>query len=320
MAWTAPRTLGADPDKSGHDALVGSECLQHIKGKTAYVSGAASGIGFGVASALAQAGANIAMVDIREDALAEARARLHNLGAHVETFVSDVSDAAMLEETGAAIEAKFGPIHIVCNNAGVSMLGVRLEEIPRSDWDWVIDVNIKGVINGIRTFVPRVRRHGEGGHIVNTASIAGLQVNPNFRTGAYAMTKYAVVALSEALEQELAGSGIGVSVLCPAAVDTGIHLSARARPDRLGGPFTREADHFMGDLIKQGLHPEQVGGRVVQAIRDGEFYILTHSSPREWVERRFARIMAAFDRAEAFEKSLGIEPWRLDMARIPPAD
>jgi len=143
MAWTAPRTLGADPDKSGHDALVGSECLQHIKGKTAYVSGAASGIGFGVASALAQAGANIAMVDIREDALAEARARLHNLGAHVETFVSDVSDAAMLEETGAAIEAKFGPIHIVCNNAGVSMLGVRLEEIPRSDWDWVIDVNIK---------------------------------------------------------------------------------------------------------------------------------------------------------------------------------
>ena len=197
---------------------------------------------------------------IGEDALAEARARLHNLGAHVETFVSDVSDAAMLEETGAAIEAKFGPIHIVCNNAGVSMLGVRLEEIPRTDWDWVIDVNIKGVINGIRTFVPRVRRHGEGGHIVNTASIAGLQVNPNFRTGAYAMTKYAVVALSEALEQELAGSGIGVSVLCPAAVDTGIHLSARARPDRLGGPFTREADHFMGDLIKQGLHPEQVGG------------------------------------------------------------
>ena len=204
--------------------------MQHIKGKTAYVSGAASGIGFGVASALAQAGANVAMVDIRAEALEEARARVHNLGAHVETYVSDVSDAALLEETAAAIEAQFGAIHIVCNNAGVSMLGVRLEEIPRSDWDWVIDVNIKGVINGLRTFVPRMRRHGEGGHIVNTASIAGLQVNPNFRTGAYAMTKYAVVALSEALEQELAGSEIGVSVLCPAAVDTGIHLSARARP------------------------------------------------------------------------------------------
>ena len=291
--------------------------MQDIKGKTAYVSGAASGIGFGVASALAQAGANVAMVDIRAEALEEARARVHNLGAHVETYVSDVSDAALLEETAAAIEAQFGAIHIVCNNAGVSMLGVRLEEIPRSDWDWVIDVNIKGVINGIRTFVPRMRRHGESGYIVNTASIAGLQVNPNFRTGAYAMTKYAVVALSEALEQELAGSGIGVSVLCPAAVDTGIHLSARARPSRFGGPFTRDADHFMGDLIKQGLRPEQVGARVVQAIRDDEFYILTHSSPRAWVERRFARIMAAFDRAEAFERNLGIKPWQLDMTRLP---
>jgi len=165
-----------------------------------------------------------------------------------------------------------------------------------------------------------MRRHGLGGHIVNTASIAGLQVNPNFRTGAYAMTKYAVVALSEALEQELAGSGIGVSVLCPAAVDTGIHLSARARPDRFGGPFTRDADHFMGDLIKQGLRPEQVGMRVVQAICGDEFYILTHSSPREWVERRFARIMAAFDRAEAFEKSLGIKPWQLDTTRLPSAE
>ncbi len=289
--------------------------MQDLKGKTAYVSGAASGIGFGIASALAQAGANIAMIDIRADALTEARDRLHNLGVHVETFVSDVSDAALLEETARAIDAAFGPIHIVCNNAGVSMLGVGLEDIPLSDWNWVIDVNIKGVINGIHTFVPRLRRHGEGGHIVNTASIAGLQVNPNFRTGAYAMTKYAVVALSEALEQELGGTGIGVSVLCPAAVDTGIHLSARARPQRLGGPFVRSADHFMGDLIKEGLRPEQVGARVVQAIRADEFYILTHSSPREWVERRFARIMDAFDRAEAFERELGVTPWRLDVSR-----
>jgi NADP-dependent 3-hydroxy acid dehydrogenase YdfG len=289
--------------------------VKDLKGKTAYVSGAASGIGFGIASALAQAGANIALTDIRADALTEARDRLHNLGVHVEAFVSDVSDAARLEETARAIDAAFGPIHIVCNNAGVSMLGEPLENIALSDWNWVIDVNIKGVINGIHTFVPRLRQQGEGGHIVNTASIAGLQVNPNFRTGAYAMTKYAVVALSEALEQELSDTDIGVSVLCPAAVDTGIHLSARARPERLGGPFVRSADHFMGDLIREGLRPEQVGARVVQAIRDNEFYILTHSSPREWVERRFARIMQAFDRAEAFEKGLGITPWRLDVTR-----
>ena len=291
--------------------------MKDIKGKTAYVSGAASGIGFGVASMLAQAGVNVAMIDIRADALAEARARLHNLGGQIQTYVSDVSDAAVLEETACEIDKRFGPIHIVHNNAGISMLGVPLDEIPQSDWNWVIDVNIKGVINGIKTFVPRMKAHGQGGHIVNTASIAGLQVNPNFRTGAYAMTKYAVVALSEALEQELDGTGIGVSVLCPAAVDTGIMLSARSRPERLGGPFVRPEDHFMGDLLKDGLRPEQVGARVVQAIRDGEFYILTHSSPREWVERRFHRIMAAFDRAEAFERSNGIVPWQLDTTRLP---
>jgi NAD(P)-dependent dehydrogenase (short-subunit alcohol dehydrogenase family) len=292
--------------------------MKDINGKTAYVSGAGSGIGFGITTALAQAGANVAMVDIRADALAAAKARLHNLGGEIETFVSDVSDPAVLEATAREVERRFGPLHILCNNAGVSMLGTALDEIPQSDWDWVIDVNIKGVINGIKAFVPRMKAHGQGGHIVNTASIAGLQVNPNFRTGAYSMTKYAVVALSEALEQELAEHGIGVSVLCPAAVDTGIHLSARSRPERLGGPFERPADHFMGDLLKDGLRPEQVGARVVQAIRDSEFYILTHSSPREWVERRFQRIMAAFDRAEAFEDGLGITPWRLDMKRVPP--
>jgi NAD(P)-dependent dehydrogenase (short-subunit alcohol dehydrogenase family) len=285
--------------------------VKDIKGKTAYVSGAASGIGFGITAALVKAGVNVAMIDIRKDALEEARARLHNLGGQTEAFVSDVSDAQVLKETADEIERSFGPLHILCNNAGVAMLGTPLDEITQADWNWVIDVNIKGAINGVSTFVPRMKAHGQGGHIVNTASIAGLQVNPNFRTGAYSLTKYAVVALSEGLEQELADHNIGVSVLCPAAVDTGIHLSARARPQRLGGAFERKADHFMGDLIKDGLKPEQVGVRVVKAIQENEFYILTHSSPREWVEKRFTRIMEAFDRAEAFEQELGIEPWRL---------
>ena len=288
--------------------------MKDIKGKTAYVSGAASGIGLGITTALVKAGVNVAMIDIRKDALEEARARLHNLGGQTEAFVSDVSDAQVLKETADEIEKRFGPLHILCNNAGIAMLGTPLDEITQADWNWVIDVNIKGAINGVSTFVPRMKAHGQGGHIVNTASIAGLQVNPNFRTGAYSLTKYAVVALSEGLEQELAGHNIGVSVLCPAAVDTGIHLSARSRPERLGGAFERKADHFMGDLIKDGLKPEQVGARVVKAIQENEFYILTHSSPREWVEKRFNLIMEAFDRAEAFEKELGIEPWRLKTA------
>ena len=180
--------------------------MKNVKGKTAYVSGAASGIGFGITAALAQAGARVAMIDIRADALAEANARLHNLGDQVETFVSDVSDAAVLAETAREIDAKFGPLHIVCNNAGVSMLGMPLEEISLADWDWVIDVNIKGVINGIHTFVPRMKAHGGEAAISSTRRrSAGCRSIPNFRTGAYSMTKYAVVALSEALENELAG-------------------------------------------------------------------------------------------------------------------
>lgn len=284
--------------------------VKDLKGKTAYVTGAASGIGFGITWALAQEGVNVAMIDIRADALADARARLHNVSGKLETYVCDVSDFAAMTDIARAIEQRFGPLHILCNNAGVSMRG-RLDELTPTDWDWVIDVNIRSVINSIRVFVPGMKAHGQGGHIVNTASIGGMQVNPNFRTGAYAMTKYAVVAMSEALEMEMAQHGIGVSVLCPAAVDTGIYRSARSRPQRMGGPFEQRIDEGMEEMLKEGLRPEQVGLRVVQAIKDNEFYVFTHSSPREWLERRFSRILSAFDRADAFEKSLGITPWRI---------
>ena len=220
--------------------------MKNIKGKTAYVSGAASGMGFGI---IGGAGAGrramwrwSIFAPTRWQKRKRPPAQLRRSGSR--PIVSDVSDAAVLAETAREIDARFGPLHIVCNNAGVSMLGVPLEEIPLSDWDWVIDVNIKGVINGIHTFVPRLKAHGEGGHIVNTASIGGLQVNPNFRTGAYSMTKYAVVALSEALDNELAGSNIGV----PCCARRGRASTFRPQPaERPGGPFERPADHFMGD-------------------------------------------------------------------------
>jgi NAD(P)-dependent dehydrogenase (short-subunit alcohol dehydrogenase family) len=146
-----------------------------------------------------------------------------------------------------------------------------------------------------------IRKHGEGGHIVNTSSIGGLQVQAGWNTGAYSMTKYAVVALSEALEQELRGSGIGVSVFCPAAVDTDLHDSAKNRPARFGGPFVREQQHFLKDLIAGGLTPLQAGERVVRGIRDDEFFIFSHSAPRKWIEARHQRLMAAFDRIEQLE-------------------
>lgn len=277
--------------------------MKDLAGRTAFVSGAGSGIGLGIARQLARAGAKVALGDIRPEAVRAARQEIETFGGRAIDLVVDVSERASMEAAADQVERAFGALHIVCNNAGVAMHGVPIEAIPPADWDWVIGVNIYGVIHGVQVFLPRIRGHNEGGHIVNTASIGGLQVNPNWHTGAYSMTKYAVVALSEALEQELQGSGIGISVLCPAAVATGIHLSGRARPERLGGPFVRPENHFMGELIQDGLSPDRVGARVVQAIRDEEFFIFTHAEPRRWIEARHRRIMAAFDRVEEIERA-----------------
>ena len=277
--------------------------MNEFMGRTAFVTGAASGIGLGIARQLALAGANVVLCDIRADALEAASRTLAPLGAQILVAPADVSDRKSLASAADLAEQRFGPVHLLFNNAGVAMHGVPLDAVSPADWDFVISVNIYGVIHGIEIFVPRMKRHGEGGHIVNTASIGGLQVNPSFLTGPYSMTKYAVVALSEALEQELAGSGIGVSVLCPAAVDTGIHLSARARPARLGGPFQRSENHFMGELIRGGLTGDAVGARILAAIRNNEFFILTHHEPRGRIEARHRRIMEAFDRAAEWERS-----------------
>jgi NAD(P)-dependent dehydrogenase (short-subunit alcohol dehydrogenase family) len=239
---------------------------------------------------------NVALLDIQESALGELRRQIESSGGKAIALAADVSDADSLAAAAQRAEDAFGRIHVAVNNAGVAMHGTPLEEIGLGDWNWVIGVNIYGVIHGIRTFVPMIRKHGEGGHIVNTASIGGLQVHPGWNTGAYSMTKYAVVALSEALEQELAGSGIGVSVLCPASVRTAIYDSAKNRPARLGGPFERRQQHFLKDTIADGLTPLAVGERVLHAIRDNEFFVFTHAEPRQSIEDRHRRIMEAFDR------------------------
>ena len=276
--------------------------MKDFHGKTAVVTGAASGIGSGIARSLAGAGMNVALLDIQERALDELRRQIESSGGKAIALFADVSDAGSLAAAAGRAEQAFGRIHVAVNNAGVAMHGTPLEEIELQDWHWVIGVNIYGVIHGIRTFVPMIRKHGEGGHVVNTASIGGLQMRPGWNTGAYSMTKYAVVALSEALEQELAGSGIGVSVLCPASVRTAIYDSAKNRPARLGGPFRREQQHFLKDVIADGLAPEQVGERVLRAIRDDEFFVLTHAEPRQSIEARHRRIMDAFDRIAEIER------------------
>ena len=270
-----------------------------FKGKTAIVTGAASGIGLGIAKALARAGANIVLADLRAEPLEAARQAIEAIGVRAVGVTVDVSDPASIKAAGKAALDAFGALHIAVNNAGVAMHGTPVESVTPQEWDWVTGVNVKGVINGIRTFVPMIRSHGQGGHVVNTGSISSFFVREGRNQGAYAMTKYAVLALSEALEQELAGSGIGVSVLCPGGVTTSIFDSAATRPVRFGGSYSRPEQEAMKSAFSTGaLAPDVVGRRVLQAIQDNEFYVLTHTSERETVAARFDRILAAFDRAD----------------------
>ncbi len=207
--------------------------MKDLAGKTAFVTGAASGIGLGIATALAQAGAKVMLCDIEEPALARAVAGLKGTNADVDGVRADVSLKAELEAAAEALMARYGKAHILVNNAGVSG-GGSYGSWTAAGWDWTLGVNLMAVVWGIEIFGPLIEQHGEGGHIVSTASIAGLVSNPV--TISYNVSKYGVVALSEGLRPALALRGIGVSVLCPGFVRTEIVESVRNLPDRFAPP------------------------------------------------------------------------------------
>jgi len=277
-----------------------------FSGKTAFVTGAANGIGLGLCRALARNGVNLVLADIEQAALEKARAELATFNVRTRAIQVDVSDAANFERAADEAEREFGNIHFLFNNAGITIKPAPLWEITPEQWDWIFGVNIHGVINGIRTLVPRMKAHGEAGHIVNTASIGGLQVNPQIRNGPYAMTKYAIVAASESLALDLEGSNLGISVLCPAVVATTLYASAQRRPERLGGPFGKPNPEAAKLFTTIGLAPDDVGRRVLDAVAAGEFFIFTHEEPREWIEKRHKRLMAGFDSIELYNaKEMG---------------
>lgn len=274
-------------------------------GKTAIVTGAASGIGAATAELLARKGLNVVLSDLQPEPLAAAAARLQAAGLRVAHRQCDVSDPDMVKALADFAEATFGNIHLSFNNAGVAMHGVPMHEMKLGDWRWVSEVNIHSVVHAIHHILPRMIRHGEPALFLNTASIGGLQVNPAWLTGAYSMTKFAVVALSEGLESELKSTNVRVAVLCPSAVATNL-ADAHTRPERLGGATERPQQAFLREAIaRAGVSPGYVARRIWQAIEDREFYILTDGSAQPVIEARHRRIEEALARAAGYRRSEG---------------
>ena len=277
--------------------------MRELAGKTAFVTGGAGGIGFALARAFAQGGMKVMMADIEADALQAAVESLQEISPDIGGTICDVADAASVERAAQATFNAFGRVHVLCNNAGVAA-GGGIDHISLDNWRWVIDVNLMGVLHGIRSFLPHIRAHGEGGHIVNTASMAGMENELGFSP--YGASKFAVVSMSEGLAMQLEPHGIGVSVLCPSFVRTRIGESGRNRPGRYGqskplDPASPAAAMVAGiaTQIEAGIDPASVAVRVLTAIRENELYIFTHPGMRAKVEARFAAILAAMDRVEA---------------------
>jgi NAD(P)-dependent dehydrogenase (short-subunit alcohol dehydrogenase family) len=264
-----------------------------LDGKTAFVTGAASGIGLGMARAFAAAGMKVAMADRDAGALNGAATDLAATGAEVLALPLDVTDRAAWAKAAEATEARLGPVRLLCNNAGVSALGLMIETIEPDVWDKVVDINLGGVFNGLHTFIGRMRAAG-GGHIVNTASLAGLSAATGL--GAYVASKFAVVGLSETLRTELAPANIGVSVLCPGAVRTQLWRTSR-RIRGLPDIDTPPPEALIASGSPDGLDPDAVGRQVLEAVRANEFYVLTHGTTKAVVARRHDEIMTAFERA-----------------------
>jgi NAD(P)-dependent dehydrogenase (short-subunit alcohol dehydrogenase family) len=269
--------------------------MKDLKGKVAFITGGAAGIGYALAEAFGKAGMKIMIAGINKQHLDSALANLRASKIQAERVQCDVSNRADVEAAARATLDAFGKVHVVCNNAGVGVGGM-IGQLTENDWDWIIDVNLKGVVHGTEVFAPLIERHGEGGHIVNTSSIAGMLVMPGGEP--YSATKYAVVAMTEGWRMQLAPKGIGVSVLCPGFVRTHITDSQRNRPARYGDKMNSslETPEFKA-MVENGMEPAVVADRVIEAIKDNELYIFTHLELRQVVEDRFKAISAAMDKA-----------------------
>jgi NAD(P)-dependent dehydrogenase (short-subunit alcohol dehydrogenase family) len=257
-------------------------------GRTAVVTGAGSGIGRALALALARAGASVVAADVDAAALTETRQAITQQGGAALAVPTDVADLPQVQALADQAFTRFGAVHVLCNNAGVVVHG-NLASATHEDWRWVIGVNLWGVIHGLLAFLPRMIAQGSGGHVVNTASMAGLIASQGL--GVYNTTKYAVVGLSETLAKDLRPHDIGVTVLCPMGVATRIREAERSRPAHLRRPVGPGAPAVT--LIGPTLAPEVVAEQTLAAVRRRELYVITHPEGLEPLRRRFARMERA---------------------------
>jgi NAD(P)-dependent dehydrogenase (short-subunit alcohol dehydrogenase family) len=275
-------------------ATLGAVPLTSLKDRTAVVTGGASGIGRALALLLAREGANVVVADLDEAGMAETVAGVSQAGRRGLAVKTDVSQLADVQALANRAFGEFGAVHVVCNNAGVALWG-GLESVTHKDWEWAMGVNLWGVIHGVEAFVPRMVAGKQPGHVVNTASMAGLIASQGL--GIYNTTKYAVVGLSETLQKDLRGYDIGVSVLCPMGVHTQIRQSDRNRPADLRNAPT-ERDGRAVELIGRYLPPEHVAERVVRAIYANRLYVITHDEGLTPLKRRFERMAQAIEESK----------------------
>jgi NAD(P)-dependent dehydrogenase (short-subunit alcohol dehydrogenase family) len=273
--------------------------MKVTQGKTAFITGGASGIGLGIAGVFVAAGMKVVLADLRQDHIDRALADFDRRGERkcVHAIKLDVTDRAAMAAAADETERVFGKLHVLVNNAGVGIQG-PFKGITYADWDFGLAVNLGGVINGLQTFLPRIRAHGQGGHIVNTASLAALVPMPA-RYVIYQAAKAAVVTISESIRTELAHEHIGVTVLCPGPIRTNIHELAKNRPAQFSVGEAYRASEEAGEalaLFPSMMEPAEAGALVLRAVQDDELYLITHGEWRPMAEARHAAQIAAMPR------------------------
>jgi len=275
--------------------------MRNVRNKVAVVTGAASGIGRGMAESFAEAGMKLVLSDVEHARLAKTCEELRALGADVHAVVADVSKQDQVTALAQESLRHYGAVHVLCNNAGVGPMLRPSWSASLEEWNWVLSVNLMGVVHGIRTFIPIMIEQDEEAHIVNTASLAGLTYGANT---VYTVSKFGVVGLSESIQLELARDGhkINVSVLCPAWVNTNILHSDRNRPSDVppaappsNDPVHQAISEWVMDQVSSGLDPRAVGDHVLQAILHKHFYVFTHPEWQPMIEHRMNTVLAGGD-------------------------